>query len=122
MNTPPIFAICKADPEVTALLGTDITRLFMFGMAPQGVQTPYAVWQVVSGNPENYISCRPDTDSYTLQIDAYANTAETARQVAGAIRNAIEDHCHVVSYRGESRDTETMNYRSSFDVDWIVNR
>ncbi|EPN30837.1 hypothetical protein A245_45243, partial [Pseudomonas syringae pv. actinidiae ICMP 19096] len=49
----PIFAVCAADPAVQALLGTSPTRLYPFGEAPEGVAKPYAVWQVIGGNPEN---------------------------------------------------------------------
>lgn len=94
----------------------------MFGLAPQSPIKPYAVWQVIGGQPENYMDGRPDIDGFTIQIDTYADSAETARELAGAIRHAIEPHCMLTSYRGESRDDQTMNYRSGFDVDWLVDR
>ncbi|MBY3671866.1 DUF3168 domain-containing protein [Vibrio cholerae] len=122
MNNAPIFSVCKADPVVTSLLGESPMRLYLFGMAPQNPVKPYAVWQVVGGLPENYMDERPDIDSFNLQIDVYSTDVDSARKVAGAIRHAIEPHCVLTSYRGESRDSETMNYRSGFDVDWFVDR
>lgn len=122
MKYPPIFEICAADASVTALIGAATVRLFMFGLAPQGVQLPYAVWQLVGGGPENYLAGRPVTEDHAIQIDVYAASASVARQVAAAIEHAIETHCHITRYGGESRDPETMNYRSTFDVDWIVQR
>lgn len=122
MNTPPIFMLCAADPGVTALLGTNPVRVFMFGMAPQNVQKPYAVWQVVSGSPENYLAGRPDTERHALQIDVYADSASVARSALSAIEHAIELDCYITRYGGESRDPETMNYRSSMDVDWHTYR
>ena len=122
MNTPPIFSICAADAQLTALLGSNPVRLFIFGMAPQGVQKPYAVWQVVSGAPENYLAGRPDAEGHTLQIDVYGDNAGQARSVLAAIENAIELDCYVTRYGGESRDPETKNYRSTMDVDWITYR
>lgn len=122
MNLPPIFATCRESAAVTALLGAAPLRLYEFGFAPQGVAYPYAVWQVVGGSPENYIDRVPDIDSVTVQVDAYAKTASTARAVAIALRDAIEPVAHVVAWRGESRDPETHNFRVSFDVDWFVHR
>jgi len=119
---PPIFAVCAADAGVTALLGASPTRLYPFGEAPQGVVYPYAVWQLVGGSPENYINQRPDIDSFTVQVDVYADTGTTARSIATALRDAIEPHAHIVRWGGESRDQDTNRYRSSFDVDWFVSR
>lgn len=119
---PPIFQVCTAAAPVTALLGLNPTRLYPFGEATQGVIYPYAVWQTVTGLPENYIDRTPDMDSYTLQIDVYAETGTSVRAVAEALRDAIETSAHIVSWRGESRDPETKRYRLSFDVDWFVAR
>lgn len=119
---PPVFAVCYAANPVKALLGTAPMRLFLFGEAEQGTQKPYAVWQVISGVPENFLNQAPDTDSFTIQIDIYADTAASARNVAAALRNAIEPHAHVSAWRGESRDPETKDYRFLFEIDWIVQR
>jgi len=120
---PPIFAKVAADPGVTALLGSSPVRFFPFGQATQGVQKPYAVWQLISGGvPYNNLNCRPGGARYRIQIDVYASTASAARSAADAIEHAIELDCHVVSYNGEFRDPETQNYRSSFDVNWIEPR
>lgn len=119
---PPVFQTCAASAAVTALIGTTPVRLYPFGEAPQGVIYPYAVWQLVSGSPENYLGDRPDADSFTVQIDVYADTATSARNVAKALRDAIEPVAYVTSWRGESRDPDTKKYRFSFDVAWIVQR
>lgn len=118
----PIFAVCAADAGVTALLGASPTRLYPFGEAPEGVAKPYAVWQLVNGSPENYLAGRPDMDGYTLQVDVYGATAASARAVATAISTAIELKAYVARWGGESKDTETKLYRSSFDIDWLVPR
>lgn len=119
----PIFEICSRSPEVTALLGVGIDlRLYSFGRAPDDVRKPYAVWQVVSGSPENYLAGRPDADEFGLQIDVYADTGTEARQVRTALRDAIELRAHITRWGGESRDPTTKHFRTSFDVDWIVRR
>jgi hypothetical protein len=119
---PPIFQTCSADSVVNAVLGSNPVRLYPFGEAPQSVTKPYAVWQTISGGPENYIGDLPDIDSYSIQVDAYAPTAALARSVAKAIRDAVEPVAHVTLWGGESRDTETKNYRVNFTIDWWVPR
>lgn len=120
--TPPIFQVCAADSAVTALLGTGPTRLFPFGDAPQGVTLPYAVWQMITGFPENYLDQAPDIDSFTVQMDVYASTGSEARQVAEALRNAIEPRAYVVGWNGESTDPDTGHKRYGFDIEWHVHR
>lgn len=119
---PPIFATCAAVPAVAALLGTDPVRLYPFASAPHSVARPYAVWQIVGGAPENYLSGRPDLDQFALQVDVYADSGESARTVAAALRDAIEPHAYISAWRGESKEADTGLYRYSFDVDWSVNR
>lgn len=122
MSYPPVFATVRQSPAVLTLLGSATTRVWPFGQGPQAPAKPYVVWQAVGGSPENYLGDRPDADQYTIQFDVYADTAASARQVGDAIRDAIELECNIVSWRGESRDTETQLYRISFDADWVVNR
>lgn len=119
---PPVFARANASAAVNAALGTNPLRVYMFGMAPQNVQYPYAVWQVAAGAPENYINDLPDIDSFTTQIDIYATSAAQARDCAKALRDAFEPYAHVTSWRGESKDPETGSYRSGFDVEWWTDR
>lgn len=122
MPAAPIFAVCAADAGVRALLGVTPHRLYPFGEAPEGVAKPYAVWQLVTGSPENYLAGRPDLDGFTLQVDVYAATASSARAVTDAIAHAIELKANVVRWGGENKDTATNLYRSSFDIDWLVPR
>lgn len=121
--TPPIYQLCSQAAAVTALLGTGADlRLYSFGEAPEGVTKPYAVWQLVNGEPENYLAGRPDADGVTLQIDVYGTTGTSVRQVRDAMRDAIELQAYITRWGGEGRDPTTKNYHISFDVDWIVQR
>jgi hypothetical protein len=120
--TPPIFDICADDPALALLLGSAPFRLFPAGDAPQAVARPYVTWQTISGQPANYLAQTPDLNSYTLQVDAYDETAAGVRQVVAALFAVIEQHAHVVALRGETREMSTRLYRSSFDVEWFVER
>lgn len=119
---PPVFAFCAARPSVRAVLGHDPVRLYPFGLQDDAPVYPYAVWQVVGGSPDNYLSGRPDVDRYTLQFDVYADTAGEAIAGAQALRDAIEPCAYVTRWGSQTRDPTTKRYRYSFDVDWLVNR
>jgi len=119
---PPIFAAIVAHPPALALLDGDIVRVFAFGEAPENTARPYVTWQVITGSPENYLANRPDIDGYTLQVDVWADDGQAARDVAAAVRDAIEPHAYIVRWGGESRDPDTRAYRLSFDVSWFVHR
>lgn len=119
---PPIFQVCAANSTVTSLIGSSPVRLYPFGEAPQDVALPYVVWQTVGGFPENFLGEAPDADTFTIQIDCYANDAVSARSVAQAIRDAVQKRAYITSWNGEERDQDTRHYRVGFSVDWIVRR
>lgn len=118
----PFYTVCKADMNVQALLGGSEPRIYPFSSAPQNVAKPYVVYQWIGGSPFNMINCRPDADRARLQVDVYGLTTQSTTTVAKAIRNAIELDSYITGYRGDMRDDETKLYRTSFDVDWLVNR
>ena len=119
---PPLFAIVSIDNNVQSLFGTNPVRVFPFGGAPENVTFPYSVWQVVGGTPENYMGNSPDMDTFLVQVDVYAKTASSARSGAEVLRDALQEHAHVVSWLGESQDQTTKNYRYSFDVNFLTAR
>lgn len=119
---PPIFQLCKANADVTVIFGVSPVRIYPFGSAPEDVSTPYAVWRIIGGLPDSYLSGTPDTDSYLVQIDVYATSCTGARDGAEAIRDALEPSANVISWRGESQDNETKLYNYEFDVNFIVER
>lgn len=120
--TAPIFPVVAASAAVRAALGTNPVRFYPFGAADQGTPLPYAVWQTVGGEPENYLAGRPDTDVCTLQIDVYAADPIAARAAAMALRDAIELHAHITLWLGDSKNPGTGHWRFAFRVDWITPR
>lgn len=121
---PPIYEICNADAGVKAAIpdGASHVRLYSFGNAPQGVTKPYAVHQLISGSPENYLGCLPDNDDMTIQVDVYSSDSASARTAAKAIRDAVERKAYITAWRDEGRDPKTLNYRFSFDVTFLTPR
>lgn len=120
--TPPIFDLVAASAAATALLGSNPTRFFLFGEASQGTAKPYAVWQTVYGNPENKLAGIPGEDRWGIQVDAYADTAASARNVAKALRDALEPEAYVTAWNGEFREPDTKLYRYSFTVEFMTAR
>lgn len=123
---PRIFEAVNI-PSVRAVLknGQGPLRFYLFGRAPQNVEYPYAVWRLISGGPENYLADRPVVDNASIQIDIYSNPSQgpdEARKVSNALRDALELHAYVVSFRGEWIDPDTNNFATGFDIDWIVER
>jgi hypothetical protein len=80
------------------------------------------VYQWIGGDPYNMLNCRPDADQISLQVDAYAPTQSSSTEIAKAIRYAVELQSYITFYAGNMRDTETGLYRTTFHLDWIVNR
>jgi hypothetical protein len=116
-----IFKTVSASDNVKAFLGKNPVRFFPFGQSATTTNT-YSTYQIIAGNPENYITGAPDIDRYLVQIDVYAHQAADAQSAALAIRDAIEPRAHIVSWRGNSRDDATQRYRCSFDVSWFESR
>lgn len=116
---PPIFPIVAASVAVQSVLGTAPVRFYPFGAARQDEPLPYAVWQVVGGEPENYLGNLPDADSFTLQIDVYADEIDSATAATTALRDAIEPHAHITLWLGSKRDDSTGRWRSTLRLDWI---
>ena len=119
---PPIFAIAADNPGVTAVLGSNPVRLWPFGHAPQNEQRPYAMHQLVYGNPDNSLSCVPSEDLAGIQVDCYAKSVTAARQVAVALRDAFEaTYNHMTAHNGEDWEPATGLYRVSMTFQfWTV--
>ncbi|MFT3850482.1 MAG: DUF3168 domain-containing protein [Propionivibrio sp.] len=90
-----LFPLVKAG---TDLLGTNPTRFFEFGRAPQLEKLPYATWQILSGEPVNFMSGPPTDEIVEAQIDIWAETAVECRTVARAVRRALDPFIQISHY------------------------
>lgn len=118
---PPLFNSVKDSAAVKAAFGAS-PRIYPHGVADQNTPKPYAVFQVITGNPENYLAGLPDMDGFTTQIDVYAASPQAAADGAQALRDALEPVAYVVSWRGQFKDPGTSLFRYSFDVEWLTSR
>lgn len=125
---PLIFEYVRASQPARALIGANPVRFWPFASAPQpgeaSYRVPYAVWRLVSGTAQDYLSDLPDTDSSMIQIDAWAETPSDARVLMLVLRDAIEPHQNggSTTYNGEDRDPDTGMYRWSFNVEFWQDR
>jgi hypothetical protein len=118
-----VYNVAKADATVYGLLiGEQGFRFYGFGEAPEKIEAPYAVWQVVGGFPENRLADRPGEDTYTVQIDAYAKTEAKATELGEALRYALELSGYLTGYNFEAREPTTRLCRYSFTMDFMVSR
>lgn len=117
-----MLRLAAASPVVTTMLGSVPTRFYPFGEAEESTPRPYAVWQLVSGSPENLLNEVPVEDAFSIQVDAYALTGTEASAVAKALRDAFEPHGYVTAYNGDFKESDTRLYRSSFTVEFIQPR
>ena len=119
---PDIFQLASTSVAVTAALGSNPTRFWPFGQAPQDEARPYAVHQLVYGSPVNTLGCVPEADNYGVQVDVYAKTVTAARSATQALRDAFEPHGHIVAWNGEFWEPATGLYRISFTVEFWTDR
>ncbi len=123
---PPLFSTLFADNAVKGIFGSTPLRVYAFGDAPHkggtGYAVPYAIFQTITGSPENYLGQRPDLDQWTVQVDVYGASLTAARNGAEAIRYALEVVAYISGYNLETWDTETKLFRYSMDVSFQTPR
>lgn len=117
---PPVYELLSADAAVTALVPA--SRIRGQGYAGEAPVTPYITHQTISGNPANYIAGRPGMDAFRSQIDVWADTAAQAKQIAEAVRDALELNAQCVAIMGDDYEPDTRLHRYSFDFQFWTPR
>jgi hypothetical protein len=103
-----LFALVQAG---ASSLGTNPTRFFEFGTAPELEQLPYATWQELNGSPFNVLEGAPSADKIKAQIDVWAATAAECRAVTREVRRAI-DSAGTVTFFQNTWDEPSRLYRA----------
>jgi len=115
---PPVYQTLMAASAVTAIAGD---RIHGSGYSTQGTTQPYVVWQVVTTAPANTLACAPDSDDIRIQVDCYATKENIAKNLATAVRNALEEPAYMLMAWNDY-EKETGLFRWSMDFGWIVSR
>ena len=123
MNILPVVPVLSASIDVKELLGTNPLRVFE-DVAPHKTRYPYAVWSVVTANPENHLDCPANTDHVSFQIVVYDNYQTRASEIRQAIRKALEQHCYVTNIHPNhfERKADTNIFGRGFDANWFLDR
>lgn len=123
MNILPVVPILKTSPEVTALLGSSPLKVWE-DIAPSGTPYPYAVWSVVTADPQNNLDCPANTDHVSFQIVVYDTQQKRASDIRSAIRKALELHCYVTNIHPNhfERIADTNIFGRGFDANWFLDR
>lgn len=123
MNIVPVFPTLEADPSVKALLGNSPLRVYE-DIAPHKTPFPYAVWSVVTGNPENNLDCAANIDHVSFQIVVYDSNPKRASDIRAAIRTSLEPHCYITSIHPNhfERINDTNVFGRGFDANWWLDR
>ena len=123
MNILPVVPTLKLASAVTALLGTNPLRVFE-DIAPHKTPHPYAVWSVVTANPENHLDCPANTDHVSFQIVVYDTQQKRASDIRAAIREALELYCYVTNIHPNyfERIADTNIFGRGFDANWFLDR
>lgn len=114
----PVYSILHSVAAVTAFVDD---RIFE-DVAEEGTVSPYIVWQGIGGASENYLDERPGIDNGRVQVDCYHRTKRSARELALAVRNALELQAHQVGQPRTEFDATLELYRYSMDFSFWVNR
>ncbi|MCB1928286.1 MAG: DUF3168 domain-containing protein [Rhodocyclaceae bacterium] len=118
--TPAIFfSLIVADADALAALGSNPVRFYEIE-APEGTATPYATWQVVTGNPINVLDGPAPADHVRVQLNIVGATPDETRDTLAAIRRAVENDCYLTAWRGVSKDPETGLFLAGFDTQHII--
>lgn len=121
--TPDLFEIVAASTTCRQLLGTPPKmRFYEFGEVPQGCDKPYATWQMPSSAAVNYVNQNPDMDEQRIQVDVWALKQSTAKQVASALRTAIQDYAQETNAAQRPREATTRLFGFMLEFQFFTPR
>lgn len=125
----PIYSILNSNPEVHSLLfdGQRI-RAWGYGVAPESEANagptvrPYAVWQIASDEPDNLLTCEPNSNSLLYQFDVYGRDGSTVDQINSALQSALRLHGFIQTIRHAVFEPDSKLFRAGFDFSFIQMR
>ena len=115
----PLYDLCAVDTELATLLSDGVGLKVGEFDAINTNSAPYVCWQIISADPEQYLSGVSDMDALYVQIDIYAKDKGDARTIAKLVRKVIEDYCTVEGFTGCELEQETNLYRIRIDSRWL---
>ena len=117
MHAIPLLKYVRGSAAVVGFFGAGAERIYAAGRLPDSPQAPYAVWQLVSGFPDNDLDEHATEDLVSIQIDVYAATFGESCAAANALRAALRPVAQDFSVNPSPPEPDTKLARSSFDVE-----
>jgi hypothetical protein len=112
-----LYSVLKADPTVAALVVSGgVTRIYPLEV-PQDVVMPAVVYQRIASAPEVTLDGDAGLDAVRVQVSCWAATYAGAKELAAAVRAAVNasNLRAVTEIEIDDRDTETRQYRVIID-------
>jgi len=105
-----LVARLKADPGVTALIGT---RVYPFP-APVNADLPLIVYSLVIGVYENILDGGSSHVANRVQINCWDNSYKTVQDLADAVEAAVDGYGYI-QLRSDDYDDEVNEHRVILD-------
>jgi len=115
----PLYNLCSENAELSVLLSDSVGLKVSEFDANNTNGAPYVCWQIISANTEEYLSGTSDMDALYVQIDIYAVSKDSVREIARLVRKVIEESCYVEDFTGCELEQETNLYRIRIDSRWL---
>lgn len=115
----PLYDLCAVDTELAALLSDGVGLKVGEFDAINTNSAPYVCWQIISADPEQYLSGVSDMDALYVQIDIYAKDKGTTRKIAKLVRKVIEENCSIEDFTGCELEPEVNLYRIRIESRWL---
>ena len=120
---PTVYAWLAAAAPVTALIGSNPSRCYRHGEAPQGVLRPYVTWFINGIAPEQLVDGKPPpVDGWGASVDAWSDTDAGVEALAQVVRDALESKGYMTGINFDSRDAQTGRYRIGMQFEFWVFR
>jgi hypothetical protein len=110
----PIRQALLADAQVVALVSDRVMPL----TKPQAGSDPSITFQLVDLTPETHLQGHADLDGARVQVEYWANSYDTAKDLADKGRSAIAAADRVLVFETRDYDFEVKLYR--FAQDFLV--
>lgn len=116
-NETVVYSILTDHAAFRAIVGQNVFYI----RAPQSAAPPYAVYNLLVANPENYLDDAVGIDRRTVQVSMFSSTASQARQMVDEARLAFEQQkyvCLAESFVGYEEETNLFHFVADFSL-WL---
>jgi len=116
-----LFSTLAADAGVRAIVssGSPLDHRIYPGVADDNAAVPYLTYQVISTSAYNLINGAPDAERKLIQINCIADSYESAKALAEAVKTALNTATGYLMGEGDDYFPDTENHRVNLDFSLI---